>query len=103
MARDFSRKFYKSKLWQQQREYILKRDKYLCVKCGAVAEEVHHIIKLTPENITDNKIAIYENNLISLCRDCHFKEHREDRGISNVVEGYEFDENGFIVQSPHKK
>lgn len=106
MARDFSKKFYRSKEWQAVRSYILKRDNYLCTRCGNPAEEVHHIIHLTPTNITDISIALHESNLTSLCRSCHFEEHSLDKiqGIKNKSkdtvhsEEYEFDENGFLVR-----
>lgn len=95
MAREFAKPFYNSKQWQEIREYILMRDKYLCQKCGSPAEEVHHKIKLTPENMDDPKITMGEDNLISLCRDCHFKEHREDRNVqTDVAEGFYFDDQG---------
>ena len=31
--RDFAKKFYKSKAWQNVREYVIQRDKNLCVDC----------------------------------------------------------------------
>jgi len=105
MARDFSRQFYNSKLWKDTREYILMRDKYLCVKCGKPAEEVHHIIHLTPQNITDKAVCVNPDNLISLCRDCHFDEHRGEHGTGRIVREeigepqYEFDVNGYLVVS----
>jgi 5-methylcytosine-specific restriction endonuclease McrA len=109
MAREFAKAFYNSKEWQNTRKYILMRDKYLCVKCGAPAEEVHHIKHLSPSNITDTEITMNPENLASLCRDCHFAEHKADkiRGIKqshNIMDcdiQYEFDENGYLVISPH--
>ena len=72
--------FYKSKTWQHTREYVMKRDHYLCQDCLAKgiqtpAEEVHHIIPLQPENITDPSITLNEENLIRLCRECHRARH----------------------------
>lgn len=106
MAREFAKSFYSSEEWKTEREYILKRDNYLCVKCGAPAEEVHHKIHLTPQNINDASISLNPDNLISLCKDCHFAEHKIDkaRGIreANKIidcnEEYEFDENGLLVR-----
>lgn len=110
MAQRFSKPFYNSKQWKVCREFILKRDKYLCTKCGNPAEEVHHVVRLTPENIKDAEIAVNETNLTSLCKNCHFKEHEDakikgtrlknKKDFGDVVEGFEFDENGFVVQSP---
>lgn len=100
MARDFSKPFYNSKQWQQVRDYILKRDRYLCQICGQPAEEVHHIEKLTPGNINDPAISMHESNLVSLCRDCHFAQHKPERKTTDVDEEYYFDENGMIQHSP---
>ena len=84
MAKQFSKSFYNSKEWQAVRDGAMMRDKYLCVKCGAPAEEVHHIIHLTPENIWDPKISLNPDNLICLCKDCHFKEHYKDKGSGHL-------------------
>lgn len=103
MAREFSRSFYRSKQWKDVREYVIRRDKYLCQRCGRPAEEVHHIIHLTPENIHDNNIALSADNLISLCRDCHQREHVNDK-IDGMLEskglpkyGYVFGADGQLV------
>lgn len=104
MAREFSRSFYKSKEWKIVREYCLLRDNYLCVKCGNPAEEVHHKIHLSPLNINDVTITLNPSNLICLCKDCHFAEHKQDRlnGIAEAnglpTNDYFFDENGFLIK-----
>jgi len=72
--------FYKSQAWKDIRDVAIRRDAYLCVDCmksGKVtpAEEVHHIIPLTPENITDASITLNMDNLVSLCRECHKARH----------------------------
>ena len=111
MAREFSKAFYNSKEWQATREYILKRDLYMCVKCGKPAEEVHHKIKLTPSNIDDVNVTMKADNLISLCKDCHFEIHKADkiqgirkaRNIIDCDEEYDFDSNGFLVRIPPVK
>lgn len=81
MAQEWAKAFYKSKAWQQCREEILKRDKYTCQTpgCHKVAEEVHHVTKLTPQNIDDPMISLNPKNLISLCGDCHKAKHKEDQ------------------------
>ena len=104
MARPFAKSFYKSKEWQAVRSYVLKRDMYLCKKCGEPAEEVHHIIHLTPDNITDISISLNPENLDSLCKNCHFDEHKEERIAARCNANktdepeYEFDENGYLVR-----
>ena len=101
MARDFAKALYNSKEWEVVRKTALMRDNYLCTKCGRPAEEVHHIIHLSPENIGDTNITLNLDNLISLCKDCHFEQHRGEhaRGRENIEkQEYMFDENGFLVK-----
>ena len=104
MAREFSKSFYNSIEWRTVREYCLLRDHHACVKCGRPAEEVHHKIRLTPDNINDVSITLNANNLISLCKDCHFAEHRQDKadGIARAnglpEYPYVFDENGMLIK-----
>lgn len=71
--------FYKSKTWEKCRTAILERDEYLCQVClrdkdqPVPANTVHHIKHLRdyPE------LALHEDNLISVCFDCHNKLHPE--------------------------
>lgn len=106
MARDFSKSFYHSKEWMNTREYIMKRDNYLCVNCGKPAEEVHHIIHISPKNIDDPTVTLNPDNLKSLCRDCHFEEHRGEHGAGRKAKENEsqfyFDENGIPRVSPRQ-
>ena len=95
--REFAKGFYKSKQWQQVREYVLKRDAYLCRICGAPAEEVHHITHLSPENIGDPTVTSNPENLISLCRACHFEQHRGEHGTKKRDSGQRFDEDGNLL------
>ena len=99
------------------RKAVLMRDNYLCVKCGKPAEEVHHKKHLSPENIMDLSVCLDMNNLASLCRDCHFAEHKEEMQAKKaewsrthkrkykkrtwaIREGMSFDENGQLIQVP---
>lgn len=108
MAREFAKQFYRSKEWENVRDGILMRDKYMCVKCGAPAEEVHHKTHLSPENINDPNITLNPDNLASLCKSCHFKEHYKDKAeghrknkleVPERMKHYEFDENGYFIMS----
>ena len=92
---DFAKKFYLSQRWRDMREYAFKRDFGLCVKCGAPGEIVHHKIHLTPQNIDDPFISLNEENLVTLCRDCHAIEHN---GGPATAEGLTFDENGNLIR-----
>ena len=94
MARDFSKAFYNSRAWKDTREYCLLRDHYACVLCGRAAEEVHHKIRLTQTNIIDPNITLNPDNLISLCHDCHMKQHSLDL----IDYPYEFDASGQLVE-----
>ena len=108
MARDFAKAFYNSKAWLDTRQWVLHRDGMICRECikrGRVvpAAEVHHIIHLTPDNICDTSITMNMDNLVSLCRDCHFEEHRgEHAGGRKAQENeepynYTFDASGQLV------
>ena len=92
-------KFYKSSLWEKTRENALRRDNYLC-RCGRPAEVVHHIIHLSLENVNDPSISLNLENLISLCSECHFAEHKGEHCRGRIIEEqnpYTFDENGFLI------
>lgn len=86
-----AKKIYNSSKWKRKREEILERDCYECQDCKSRlqqahtddiklsgndakirrATEVHHIkeVKCYPELAFDN------NNLISLCTQCHNIRH----------------------------
>ena len=101
MARDFAKSFYNSKAWEQVRQSVLMRDCFLCTKCGRPAEEVHHKKHLTPDNIDDPSVSLNMDNLMSLCRECHFEEHRGEhaKGREQKEQSeFTFDENGYLVQ-----
>ncbi|BAD74811.1 phage-related protein [Geobacillus kaustophilus HTA426] len=73
-----AKKFYNSTAWRKCREYVLKRDNYLCQRClrrGIIqpADVVHH-----KEHLEDNPAkALDPENLESLCNACHNEEHPE--------------------------
>ena len=103
MARDFAKQFYRSKQWEQCREAVLMRDRYLCVECGAPAEEVHHVIHLSPQNINDPAVAINPLNLKSLCKACHFDAHKSEHGLGRQAQEdypYTFNDKGELIKKP---
>ena len=78
--KEYAKRFYKSKAWQKCRAMIWARDRGLCVDCmkrGIVkaAEEVHHVIEITPDNIDRPDITLNPDNLVSLCKECHQARH----------------------------
>lgn len=101
MAREFAKPFYNSTNWLNTRDYIFKKYHGLCCECGEAGEEVHHIQWLTPKNISDPYVTLSEDNLVLLCRDCHFKEHREDKKQYKIStnDGTYFDEEGNLCNT----
>jgi 5-methylcytosine-specific restriction enzyme A len=73
-----AKKFYNSTAWRKCREYVLKRDNYLCQRClkkGIIkpADVVHH-----KEHLRDDLDKAFDpENLESLCNACHNQEHPE--------------------------
>ena len=79
MAKEFARAFYDSVRWRKCRAaYIAHRmgiDGGLCEACHTEqGYMVHHIIELTPENITDTDITLGFSNLRYECKACHDRE-----------------------------
>ena len=93
--RDFAKSFYASKAWKNIRNYVFLRDHQLCVRCGKPGEIVHHKEHLTPENINDPFVSLNENNLETLCRECHATEHE---GSPATDRGLMFDDEGNLVE-----
>ncbi|MBR2096592.1 MAG: HNH endonuclease [Prevotella sp.] len=94
--REFAREFYRTKAWQAAREAAMSRDGRLCVDClrkgmYTPAEEVHHVIPLTPDNINDPSISLALDNLVSLCRECHKARHHPEQPR------YKVDEYGRVI------
>lgn len=78
------KEFYSSKAWQQVRRTYKQSKQGLCERCLAnglivPADEVHHKIRLTKQNINDPSIALNFSNLEALCESCHDKEHEQDQ------------------------
>ena len=65
-------KLLKDPLWLQKRNIIIQRDNNQCVICGSNKKlQVHH--KFYREGCLPWE---YENEvLVTLCQDCHYKEH----------------------------
>ena len=92
---DIARK-YKSKRWQRLRHQKLLLNP-CCERCAkegkyTSTEIVHHKEYITDKNYMHDDIFFNIDNLESLCRDCHNKEHFK------VEDEYYFDENGEIMK-----
>lgn len=88
--------FYNTKAWKRVRAQVKRRDCMLCQDCLAdglitPAEEVHHIVEVTPDNVDDPSITLNPENLVSLCRKCHRKRH------SGFALRYKVDEFGRVT------
>lgn len=67
------RRSSKYKIWKQN---VLKRDNYICQKCGNTNNLVVHHIK---PFATDKEARFDTNNGITLCQTCHKEAHRNER------------------------
>lgn len=70
---------YSGKKWEKKRNYILRRDRYMCQECKRYGRlisgrVVHHVfpIEIYPKEAFNNC------NLITLCDKCHNKMHDRD-------------------------
>ena len=109
MAKEWAKAFYASGPWQRVREYVLRRDRFMCQRCKRPADTVHHKVRLTPDNIHDPMISLNPDNLEAICDDCHKAEHDEERKKAFIMNpetimkreqielDYRFDSNGNIV------
>lgn len=104
MSKEFAKAFYNSKAWKTCRDTYAKKRCYLCERCGAPANIVHHKNRVSPETINDPKVLLNFENLELLCHACHQKEHEQERkqgqkkynGTFHAEERYFIDENGKV-------
>lgn len=94
MPKPYAKSFYASKQWREMREYVFKRDGYLCCLCGRPATEVHHVRRITPDNINDVRVTVNADNLESLCSECHKRIHETDRHAHLREAGWRYDADG---------
>ena len=80
VARDTGKKaFYNSEAWKKCRESYLKKQCYICERCGAPAVCVHHKIRVNASTLQKPEVLLNFDNLVALCFACHQKEHEEER------------------------
>lgn len=98
MAREFARKFYSSKAWQDCRNEYIKQAHHLCENClrkgiYRPGEIVHHIIEIDPVNICNPEVTLNFNNLEYVCRECHAEYHDK----RNKGRRYLIGDNGEVI------
>lgn len=96
-------KFYHSKRWKRVRRIVINTNRGRCQECGKAGWEVHHIIPLTEQNLTNPDIAINPDNLMLLCTRCHDSMRTKDKYIRADLE---FTVDGDVVKkkdTPHPK
>lgn len=67
----------------------------LCEDCASrglytPAEIVHHVVELTPDNISDPRVTLSFANLRAVCRECHAAAH------GARIRRYEVDPDGSV-------
>ena len=107
MAKEYAKKFYKSKAWQKCRASFIARRRYkdggICQHCkDKPGYIVDHIEEISISNIHDPEITLNHINLQYLCLECH--NVKTFKKWSAIREGFGFDEHGDLIlaDSPHK-
>jgi len=95
MAREFAKKFYKSKAWQKCRDAYFDSKFGLCERCQGAGLIVHHKEALTPLNINDPNVTLDWEKIELLCQDCH---NKETFGSDATADGLTFDAEGNLLQ-----
>ena len=104
------KQFYQSKAWKTSRRAIWLKQNCLCAICGRPVYVdgltdfidkpnrrtgiVHHKEELTNSNVSIDSIALGEDNLIGVCKECHEQLHHQDVATRK---NYFFDEDGNLV------
>ena len=95
MAKDYAKKFYKSKEWQKCRNGYMQSKHFICERCGGIATICHHKNYISEKNINNPNITLNCDNLEAVCQDCHNNEHQSGRVCAK---GLRFDDNGNLVK-----
>ena len=80
---------YRTARWKRKHTVIMKRDGYLCREClrfgkRVAARQVHHIIPITLCMAIASFLVWLDDNLISLCNECHDAMHDRRRNSLTV-------------------
>lgn len=99
----FAHDFYRSIAWQNCRSAYALSKAGLCERClrnglYSPGRQVHHKVRLTPENITNPAVALNWDNLELLCWECHKQEHERK---TKKARRYSLNEDGaLLIDSP---
>lgn len=88
----WAKKFYGSAAWQKCRQDYIQFRRGLCEEClrrGVITPgvEVHHLQRITSENINDASVTLNFDNLELLCKECHYEAHRSKERYSVSRDG----------------
>ncbi|WP_146550982.1 HNH endonuclease [Rummeliibacillus sp. SL167] len=88
--------FYLSKAWKVKRQEILERDHYECQWCakeGRVTTDKEAILEVDHIKELDDypELALEDDNLRTLCKDCHNKRHNRF-GFKKKANKWAYDE-----------
>lgn len=99
MAKEWAKWFYNSDAWKSTRKAVLLACGYTCELCGGHAEEVHHEIELTPENIRNPAVTLNPQLLHPLCGSCHklVTKRQKQKRKADCDSGYCFDADGNLT------
>lgn len=99
MAKEFAKKFYRSKEWIKCRKSYIDSVYGLCERCKEPGKILHHKKHLTINNIDNPFITLSHSNLEFLCLECHNKHHNFDREkLKCTRDGLAFNEKGELEQ-----
>lgn len=95
--KEYAQNFYSSFAWKKTRAAYAKSVGGLCERClerglYVPGTSVHHIVALTPDNITNPNITLSFDNLMLLCDYCHYSVEGK-----KVERRYEVDEQGNVT------
>jgi 5-methylcytosine-specific restriction endonuclease McrA len=102
---DDKRKIYydylKSSEWNNVRNLILERDEHKCIRCKSTYNlQAHHT---TYQNIFNESKHL--EDLVTLCFDCHKKEHPDKETTEGLVTGFDLRDAGIrrAIRSANSK
>lgn len=80
-GRSYNKRCYRGEDWEDIRKKIYERDNYTCVECGekCVSKKNKNSLKIIQCHHIENYDISQnnnENNLITLCLECHIKKHQ---------------------------